>query len=170
MKTKYFNNLLLFSLFGIALGFFGILYEGIVYGPKFLDTSMERMLFWKNFTTIISPLAYYTPWVGLATFTLVVLYFMTSKQSILLKNRLKWASIFQILSLAITLYILTQINFKQSFGDIQKYTDAIPGKTVLFNILSVIRIVFTAIALANLFKGYILTQTNQPELKSLISK
>ena len=170
MKTKYFNNLLLFSLFGIALGFFGILYEGIVYGPKFLDTSMERMLFWKNFTTIISPLAYYTPWVGLATFTLVVLYFMTSKQNIPLKNRLKWASIFQILSLAITLYILTQINFKQSFGDIQKYTDAIPGKTVLFNILSVIRIVFTAIALANLFKGYILTQTNQPELKSLISK
>ena len=168
MKTKLFNNLLLFSLFGIALGFFGILYEGIVYGPKFLDISMERMLFWKNFTSIISPLAYYTPWVGLATLTLVVLYFKTPKQNTLLKNRLKWASLFQILSLALTFYILTQINFKQSFGDIQKYADVIPAKTVLFNILSVIRIGFVAIALSSLFKGYIQTQKDQVELESII--
>jgi hypothetical protein len=158
MKSKTFNNFLLFSLFGIALGFFGILYEGIVYGPKFLDTSMERMLFWKSFTSIISPLAYYTPWVGIGTIILVLLYFKTSKQKPILKSRLKWASILQILSLAITFYILTQINFKQSFGDIQKYTDVIPGKVILFNILSVIRIVLVAIALTSLFKGYIQTQ------------
>ncbi len=168
MKLKLFNNLLLFSLFGIALGFFGILYEGIVYGPKFLDASMERMLFWKNFTSIISPLAYYTPWVGLATLTLVVLYFKTPKQKMSLKNRLKWASVFQVLSLAITFYILTQINFKQSFGDIQKYADVIPGKAVLFNILSIIRIIFMAIALSSLFKGYIQTQKDRAELKSLL--
>ncbi len=89
MKSKTFNNLLLFALFGVALGFFGILYEGVVYGPEFLDTSMDRMLFWKSFTTIISPLAYYTPWVGLGTLTLVVLFFMTPKLKPLLKNRLK---------------------------------------------------------------------------------
>lgn len=161
MKPKTFNNLLLFALFGVALGFFGILYEGLVYGPKFMDTSMDRMLFWKSFTSIISPLVYYTPWVGLGTITMVVLFFMTSKLKPKLKNRLKWASIFQALSLAITLYILTQINFKQSFGDIQKYADLIPQKVILFNILSVIRIVFGAIALISLFKGYIQTQTEQ---------
>jgi hypothetical protein len=161
MKNKTFNNLLLFSLFGVALGFFGILYEGLVYGPKFLDTSMDRMLFWKSFTSIISPLPYYTPWVGLGTLILVILLFMTPKLQPILKNRLKWASIFQVLSLAITLYIVTQINFKQSFGDIQKYADVIPGKVILFNILSVIRIVFVAIALTSLFKGYIQTQTEK---------
>jgi hypothetical protein len=161
MNTKTFNNLLLFSLFGIALSFFGILYEGLVYGPKFLDTSMDRMIFWKSFTSIVSPLPYYTPWVGLGTLILVILFFMTPKLKPILKNRLKWASIFQVLSLVITLYILTQINFKQSFGDIQKYADVIPGKVVLFNILSVIRIVFVAIALTSLFKGYIQTQTEK---------
>ncbi|HTB30393.1 MAG TPA: hypothetical protein VK808_00090 [Bacteroidia bacterium] len=158
MKTKLFNNLLLFSLFGVALGFFGILYEGLVYGPKFLDTSMDRMLFWKSFTSIISPLAYYTPWVGLGTLILVALFFKTPKLKPLLKNRLKWASIFQVLSLAITLFILTQINFKQSFSDIAKYADVIPGKVILFNILSVLRIVLVAIALISLFKAYIQTQ------------
>jgi len=158
MKTKLFNNLLLFSLFGVALGFFGILYEGLVYGPKFLDTSMDRMLFWKSFTSIISPLAYYTPWVGLGTLILVTLFFITPKLKPLLKNRLKWASIFQVLSLAITLFILIRINFKQSFGDIAKYADVIPGKVILFNILSVLRIVLVAIALISLFKAYIQTQ------------
>jgi hypothetical protein len=155
MKPKLFNNLLLFALFGVALGFFGILYEGIVYGPKFLDTSMDRMLFWKSFTTIISPLAYYTPWVGLGTLTLVILYFIAPKQKTILKNNLKWASLLQVLSLVVTFYILTQINFKESFGNLDTYATAIPGKVILFNILSVFRIVLVAIALAFLFKGYI---------------
>jgi len=61
MKKKLFNNLVLFSLFGIALGFFGILYEGVVYGPKLLDVSAGRMLFWKGFTSVISPVVYYVP-------------------------------------------------------------------------------------------------------------
>src|SRR5438045_1633511 len=111
MKTKLFRNLLLFSLFGIALYFFGILYEGVVYGPKLLDNSMERMLFWKNFTSVISPVIYYVPWVYLATLVLVVLYFNTPKEKTELKKRLKRASIFQVISLILTIYILSQINF-----------------------------------------------------------
>lgn len=158
MKSKLFNNLLLFSLFGIALGFFGILYEGVVYGPKFLDVSMERMLFWKSFTSVISPIVYYVPWVYLATIVLVVLYFRTAKEKADIKKRLKWASIFQIASLALTIYILTQINFKLSFGNLEKYGDAIPGKVILFNVLSVFRIAFGAIGLTYIFKAYVQTQ------------
>jgi hypothetical protein len=158
MKGKLFSNLLLFSLFGIALGFFGILYEGVVYGPKFLDVSMERMLFWRNFTSIISPVIYYVPWVYLATIALVVLYFKTPKEKGELKKRLKLASIFQIASLVLTIYILTQINFKMSYGNLEKYADAIPGKAILFNILSVFRITFCAIGLCYIFKAYIQTQ------------
>jgi len=161
MKSKLFNNLLLFSLFGIALGFFGILYEGVVYGPKLLDVSVERMLFWKNFTSIISPVIYYVPWVYLATITLVVLYSRAAKQKAELKKRLKWASIFQIASLALTIYILTQINFKMRFGNLEKYADIIPGKVILFNILSVFRMAFAAIGLTFIFKAYIQTQKNQ---------
>src|SRR6266540_6469745 len=143
MKKKLFNNLVLFSLFGIALGFFGILYEGVVYGPKLLDVSAGRMLFWKGFTSVISPVVYYVPWVYLATIALVVLYFRAPKENPGLKKRLKLASVLQIASLALTIYILTQINFKLSFGNLEKYADAIPGKVILFNILLISKIQLT---------------------------
>jgi len=158
MKHRSFNSLLLFALFGTALGFFGILYEGVVYGPKLLDISTERMIFWKDFTSVISPIAYYVPWVYLATISLVFVAVKTQKENAELKKRLKWASIFQIASLALTIYILTQINFKRSYGELEKYADAIPGKVILFNILSVFRITFGAIGLTCVFKAYVQTQ------------
>jgi hypothetical protein len=161
MKSKLYNNLLLFSLFGIALGFFGILYEGLVYGPKLLDVSMERMLFWKGFTSVISPVIYYVPWVYLATIVLMVLYFRTPKEKGEIKKRLKLGSIFQMASLGLTIYILTQINFKTSFGNLEKYGDAIQGKVILFNILSAFRLTFGAIGLSCIFKAYIQTQKDQ---------
>ena len=153
MKLKLFNNLLVFSLFGIALGFFGILYEGVVYGPKFLDVSMERMQFWKAFTAVISPIPYYIPIYPIGIIMLVVLTFGAPKEKAGLRKRLIAASLFQIASLALTFYILTQINFRRSFGDLQKYGSEIPGKAVLFNVLSIIRIGFGAMAVAFVFKA-----------------
>jgi hypothetical protein len=166
MRTKVFNNLLLFSLFGIALGFFGILYEGIMYGPKLLNTSPDGMLFWKSFTSTISPLGFYIPWDPLATIVLIILYFSTSKERPLLKKRLGWSAVLQITSLLLTLYILTQINFKRSFGDLDEYAVEIPFKVVLFNILSVCRIILAAIAIAFSFKSYIQTQTEKHIIKT----
>ena len=161
MKLKLFNNLLVFSLFGIALGFFGVLYEGVVYGPKFLDVSMERMQFWKAFTAVISPIPYYIPIYPIGIILLVVLTFGIPKEKAGLRKRLIMASLFQIVSLALTIYILTQINFRRSFGDLQKYAAEIPGKVVLFNILSVIRIGLGAIAVAFVFRACMQTQKEQ---------
>lgn len=160
MKANLFSKLLLFSLFGIALYFFGILYEGLVYGPKLLDTTMERMLFWKNFTSIISPIVYYIPWVYLATIVLMVLYFKTPVERTELKNNLRWAVVSQIISLALTIYILSGINFKMSFGNLEKYANAIPGKVMLFNMLSVLRLVFGGLSLSNTFRAYSQTLNN----------
>jgi hypothetical protein len=158
MKNNLFNNLLLFSLFGIALGFFGKLYEGVVVAPKMLDSSMERMLFWHDFYSVINPIIFYIPLLPLATITLAILYFKTPKLKAELKKRLGLASIFQIVALALTFYIVTQINLKLYFGDVEKYADVIPSKTLLLNILSVVRLVFAAIALTFIFKAYTETQ------------
>ena len=162
MKSKLFNNLLLFSLFGIALGFFGILYEGVVNVPKMLDNSMPRMHFWRDFYTVISPVVYYIPLVPMATITVIILYFTTPKQKIELKNLLKWAGMLQVISLALTFYIVKQMNLKLLYGDIEKYAGVIPTKTLIVNIISVIRIALTAIALISVFKAYIQTQKGQP--------
>lgn len=163
MKSKSFNNLLLFSLFGVALGFFGMLYEGVVNIPKMLDSSMARMHFWNDFYTVISPVAYYIPLVPAATITLVVLYFNTPGQKANLKSRLKLAALFQIASLALTFYIVTQAHLKLYFSDIEKYANVIPARTLLVNILSAIRVALTAIALISVFKAYIQTQKDQKQ-------
>jgi hypothetical protein len=158
MKSKLFNNLLLFSLFGTALGFFGMLYEGIVFTPKMLDTSMARMHFWKDFYATLNPIIYYIPLVPVATVVAVFLFFKTSKQNTELKKRLKWASIFQVAALVLTFYIVKQINPKLCFSDIEKYAGVIPGKVLLINILSVFRVILAATALTFIFKAYIQTQ------------
>jgi hypothetical protein len=170
MKSKLFNNLLLFSLFGVALGSFGMLYEGVVSIPKMLDTSMARMLFWKNYYSIINPLLYYIPLVPLATITLIALYFKTPKEKTDLKNRLKLAGIFQVASLILTFYIVTQINPKLLFSNIEKYADIIPARILVVNILSFFRMVLTAIALTSIFKAYIYTQKDQDQQGQVYSQ
>ena len=156
--NKLHNNLLLLVLFGIALQFFGVLYEGLVYGPKLLDTSLDRMLFWKSFFSVISPLIYYVPLVYIATLLLLVLYFKTPKQNPQLKKTIAKASIFQLVALALTIYIIAQLNFKAAFSNLETYAAIIPQKVILFNILSVIRIAFAAAALSYTFKAYLQTQ------------
>jgi hypothetical protein len=158
MNNKLFNNLLLFSVFGIALGFFGMLYEGVVSIPKMLDVSMGRMLFWQGYYAVINPVIYYIPLTPLATVNLVVLYFLAPKEKALLRKRLGLAGILQIIVLAITFYIVTQINLKLCFSNIEKYADVISGKVLLVNILSVVRLILDAVALTFVFKGYVQTQ------------
>jgi hypothetical protein len=160
MKPKLFNNLLLFSLFGIALDFFGMLYEGVVTIPKMLDTSMTRMLFWRDYYVAINPIIYYMPFVPLGTLILLLLYFATIKEKAAIKKRLGWAGILQIAALAITFYIVKGINPKQCFEDIAQYASVIHAKTVLVNILSVVRLALAATALTLTFQAYLQTQTN----------
>jgi hypothetical protein len=161
MNRKLFNYLLYFALFGIALGFFGILYEGLVYGPKMVGDSNTRMLFWKDFYSVISPVIYYIPVNPLATITLVVLYFNTHPEQPALRSKLGYAALFQAASLLITFYIVKGIDLKTAFSNIALYADAIPAKTVLFNILSVIRICASACALNAVFRACLINVKHQ---------
>jgi len=86
--------------------------------------------------------------------TLVVLYFVTPKEKTDFRKRLGVAGLLQLTVLALTFYIVTQINLKLYFSDIEKYADVIPGKVLLINILSVVRLALGAIALIS-FSGRI---------------
>lgn len=157
MKNKLFNNLLLITLFGLALGFFGMLYEGVVIVPKMLNLTPAKMQLWHNFYLIINPIIFYVPVVPMATVILIVLYFTEKKQNDS-RGRLGLAALSQIVVMALTVYIVTQINLKLYFSDIEKYADLIPAKTFLINILSVIRLIFSATALVSTFRHYIKAQ------------
>lgn len=158
MNRKLFNYLLLFSLFGVALGFFGMLYEGVVYGPKLINASADRLLIWKGFFAMVNPVIYYTPWYHLATLVLLFLYIKTPAEEIRLKKRLKMAGILQIISFVFIIYILIHIDLGQAFANLNGAAEILHGKAVVFNILSVCRIVTVAISLSLIFNAYIQTQ------------
>lgn len=152
--NKLFSHLLLFSLFGIAMWFFGNLYEAIVIGPNMLENSGQRLHYWQNFFVVINPVFFYVPIPPLAAVSLIVLFFIVPKEEVKIKKQLKLANIFQITSLALSTYIITQLNFKLFFGDLEKYADQIPSRALLWNILNLLRVALIAIALRFVFNAY----------------
>jgi hypothetical protein len=160
MSGKLYNSLLLFSLFGVAMWFFGNLYEGVVIGPNMLNNSIRRMHAFQDFFVLTNPIFFYIPIPQLSTITLLVLYFKTPKQKHTLKRQLKLASIFLIISLVLSVYIITQLNFKLFFGDLEKYAGQIQIKALSWNILNVFRLTLVAIAMVFIFNAYIQVKKN----------
>jgi hypothetical protein len=160
MSAKLFHNLLLFCLFGIAMWFFGNLYEAIVIAPNMLQNAIQRLHAWQDFFVCTNPVFFYVPIPQLATVTLVVLYFKAPRQNVYIKKQLKLALIFQIAALMLSVYIIAQLNLKLFFGDLEKYADEIPSKAILWNILNAMRVVLVGAALSFVFKAYTQTRTN----------
>jgi hypothetical protein len=118
MKPQTFNRLLLFSLFFLAHWFFGNLYEEIVLAPNQLTNSYEALKSWQGYFTISNQIYYYVPFTQLAVVLVCVLYFNTADS--IEKRWLGRASVFGLLSIGITALIITQLNLKLFFGDLEK--------------------------------------------------
>ena len=161
MTNKLFNNLLLFSLFGIAMWFFGNLYEAIVIGPNMLTDTLVRMGHWQNYFVVTNPIYFYVPVTQLATVILIILFFKTDGQKAVLKRLLKLATLFQVVSILLSIYIITQINLKLFFGDLTRYADSLSSMALVWNVLNIIRVVLVGVALVFVFKAYLETQKNQ---------
>ena len=160
MNRKLFNFFLAFALFGIALGFFGILYEGLVYGPKMLGDSRSRMLFWKDFYQVISPVFYYLPMNPLGMLSMIIVYLNADKYAAPVKRPLLYAILFQAASFLITIFIVKGIDMKTAFTNISLYASEIPNKTALFNGLSIVRILASGIAMLNVFRACLANARN----------
>ena len=94
MTKKKYSNLLLFSLFGLCLWFFGNLYEGIVLTPNLLTDSAMKMYNWQQFFTVTNPIFFYIPLVPMAILTTVFIYLKTSKKKTIVKRHLAYGIIF----------------------------------------------------------------------------
>jgi hypothetical protein len=158
MTKKTYANLLLFALLGITLWFFGNLYEGIVITPNLLIDPIGKMYNWQKFFTVTNPIFFYIPLVPIAVLTTIVLYFKTPKEKIVLKRHLKYAAIFLIFALGVGIFIITQINFRLFFGNIEKISGEIYKLAVLWNLLNIVRVILLAFTIYHVFKAYIFIQ------------
>jgi hypothetical protein len=156
--TRAFNHLLLFSLFGIAMWFFGNLYEAIVIGPNMLQNSVHQLQAWRNFFVVTNPVFFYVPVPQLATVAVIILFIKTPADKTEIKRYLKTATIFQVVSIILSVYIITQLNMKLFFGDLSQYQDQLNGLALQWNILNLIRVCMAAVVLVFVFRAYVQTQ------------
>jgi len=70
--------LMYFTVFGIAMWFFGNLYEAIVIGPNIAGDSKEQLRAFQQFTEVTNPMYYYVPLTLIAAITLLVWFFRTA--------------------------------------------------------------------------------------------
>jgi len=156
MQYKTLNKLLIFSLFFMALWFFGDLYEEFVLTPNQLTDSYEKLRHWQRFFTVTNPMFFYVPFTQFAVIIICILYFKVS--DIKQKQLLKKAGVFGVLAMITTVVIVTQINLKTFFGDLDKYKDQLFFLSVVWLIGNAIRLYFVGSSLYYIFKTYILLQ------------
>ena len=138
--------------------FFGNLYEAIVIGPNMLIDSVHRLQAWQEFFVLTNPIFFYVPVTQLATIVLVVLFIKTPDGRAEIKRFLKWASILQVVSIILSIYIITQINLKLFFGDLSKISSEVFQMALMWNVLNIVRVFLVGVALCFIFKAYIRTQ------------
>lgn len=156
MQHKTFNRLLAFSLFFLAHWFFGNLYEEIVLAPNQLTNSYNALKSWQGYFTITNQIYYYVPFTQIAVFVICYLYFKSNNKT---ENALlSKAGIFGILSIGITALIVTQLNLKLFFGDIDRYKQELLSLSVIWLISNGLRLFLVGCSLYFTFRIYILRQ------------
>jgi hypothetical protein len=149
-KTK---KLTLIAVIGLAQWFFGNFYEAIVLAPNMLFHSSAQLQRWHEYFTITNQIYYYVPFTKMATVLLWWLYWRIKDKDI--RKELAIASIFGLLSILITVYIVTQLNLKLFFGVFERYRDELSYMTLKWNILNIIRVGLVGVTLTYTFKAYI---------------
>ena len=157
MQIGTFNRLLAFSLFFLAQWFFGNLYKEIVLAPNQLTNSYEALKSWQGYFTISNQIYYYVPFTQIAVFIVCYLHLKSKipKEKVYLKK----ASIFGLLSIALTALIVTQLNLKLFFGDIENHKSEIYILSVIWLIGNAVRIYLVGSSLYFTFKAYLIRKT-----------
>lgn len=157
MSNKIQPNLLLFALFGIVMWFFGNLYEGIVITPNLLSNPAERMQHWQHFFVITNPIFFYIPIAPIAILATVIQYFKTIREKIVLRKHMRYACVFLIFAFVVSIFIISQINLKLFYGNIEAMSPGTIYKlSILWNSLNIVRLLFLGLTIYHLFQAYIL--------------
>lgn len=154
INIKTINKLFLFSIFFMALWFFGNLYEELVLAPNQIIDAYEKLQHWQHFFTVTNPMFYYVPFTQIAVVVICLLFFFTSdmEQKMLL-NR---AMVFGIAGIIITIPIVTQLNSKLFFGDLDKYKEQLQLLSIVWLIGNAVRLYLVGSCLYYLLKTYVL--------------
>lgn len=143
----------LVAVIGLAHWFFGNLYEEIVLAPNNLVHSYEQLLRWQNYYLVTNQIYYYVPFTQIAVLIVWFLYFKNTDTD--RGTNLRKASIYGLLALALTAVIITQLNLKLFFGDLNLYRDQVHQMSVYWFIGNGLRVMLVGMALRYAFRVYL---------------
>ncbi|MUM15843.1 DUF1772 domain-containing protein [Mycobacterium sp. CBMA271] len=138
--------LMYFTVFGIAMWFFGNLYEAIVIGPNIAGDSKEQLKAFQQFTEVTNPVYYYIPLTQIATITLIV-WFVRTPRKAPEKLSLLMACIVEIAAVALSGYVIVKLNMTLFFGSLGETPSELHQLALQWNLLNLIRVGLTAVAL-----------------------
>lgn len=138
--------LMYFTVFGIAMWFFGNLYEAVVIGPNIAGDTKEQLRAFQQFTVVTNPVYYYIPLTQIAALTLIV-WFVRTPWRAPEKRSLFIASLAEIAAVALSIYIIVKLNMTLFFGSLGETPDELHRLALQWNLLNLVRVGVTALAL-----------------------
>ncbi|MBA0048014.1 DUF1772 domain-containing protein [Mycobacterium sp. NPDC050853] len=138
--------LMYFTVFGIAMWFFGNLYEAIVIGPNIAGDTKEQLKAFQQFTEVTNPVYYYIPLTQIAAITLIVWFVRTPRRAPE-KLSLFLACLAEIAAVVLSVYVIVKLNTTLFFGALGETPSELHQLALQWNILNLVRVVLTAIAL-----------------------
>jgi hypothetical protein len=146
--------LLILANTGLAHWFFGNLYEAIVLAPNMLVSPYEQLNCWQGFFTVTNQIYYYVPFTQLAVMVIWFLY--VKEKDRLLKTVLLKASLYGLLSILLTVVIVTQLNLKIFFGDLDQVAGDLYTYTLYWVVLNIFRVILVGTTLVYACKSLLL--------------
>lgn len=148
---------------GLAQWFFGNFYEELVLAPNMLVDSYSQLACWQNYFTVTNQIYYYVPFTQIAVFIVWYLFLFVRQRDKQIRKILLQASSYGFAALVLTVIIVTQLNLKLFFGDIEEYKSELYTLSLTWLILNGVRIYLVGAALYYTFKSYLLLRSeNQP--------
>lgn len=138
--------LMYFTVFGIAMWFFGNLYEAVVIGPNIAGDTKEQLRAFQQFTEVTNPVYYYIPLTQIAAVTLIV-WFVRTPWRAPEKRSLFIASLAEIAAVALSIYIIVELNMTLFFGSLGETPEELHRLALQWNLLNLVRVGVTALAL-----------------------
>jgi Domain of unknown function (DUF1772) len=138
--------LMYFTVFGIAMWFFGNLYEAVVIGPNIAGDTKEQLRAFQQFTEVTNPVYYYIPLTQIAAVTLIV-WFVRTPWRAPEKRSLFIAALAEITAVALSIYIITKLNMTLFFGSLGETPEELHRLALQWNLLNLVRVGVTALAL-----------------------
>ncbi|MBO0931946.1 hypothetical protein [Fibrella aquatilis] len=107
-----------FALFGLALWFFGNLYEEVILLPNWLAASLSVLQAYNRYYSVVIQYHYYVPVTQVAVVVLVALCFTSNPARQTDPSNLRRAALWGTLGLVLTALIVINLNLRLFVGEL----------------------------------------------------